>query len=208
MPQPVSKPLDSVLPYNKDYRKHRQSALSRETFNEHVMNSGDSGSDADESEHATKGTRDRSRTLTNLRQNRSREKQSENLQGSPGKNRRTSRTDTLEDQRTSRGGLQIRSQVATKRTVRHIPGRFSALDSDEEEESLRQEEAARVRTLIWPLVISRCVKPGFLIFLWSLSDWLGTTSLTSLFNRRCLGHSFEHCEHGLAANAAAVAGIH
>ncbi|KAF9350094.1 hypothetical protein BGX34_001420, partial [Mortierella sp. NVP85] len=143
VPQPVSKPLDSVLPYNKDYRKHRQSALSRDTFNEHVMNSGDSGSDADESEHATKGTRDRSRTLTNIRQNRPREKQSENLQGSPGKNRRTSRTDALEDQRTSRGGLQIRSQVATKRTVRHIPGRFSALDSDEEEESLRQEEAAR-----------------------------------------------------------------
>ncbi|KAG0216168.1 hypothetical protein BGX31_000688 [Mortierella sp. GBA43] len=139
-PQPTPKPSDVSFPYNKDYRRNRQNASIRDTHNDYVMNSGDSGSDADESEHATKGSRERSRSYSNVRP---REKPTENLQGTSGKHRPTPRTETLEDQRTSRGGLQIRSQVATKRHTRHIPGRFSALDSDEEEESLRQEEVAR-----------------------------------------------------------------
>ncbi|KAF9948998.1 hypothetical protein BGZ72_009146, partial [Mortierella alpina] len=43
-----------------------------------------------------------------------------------------------EVQRTSHNGLQIRSQVVPKRHVRSLPGRYSALDSDEEEEWFRQ----------------------------------------------------------------------
>ncbi|KAF9570232.1 hypothetical protein EC968_002051 [Mortierella alpina] len=55
-------------------------------------------------------------------------------------------TDQEGAQRTSHNGLQVRSQVVPKRHVRCIPGRYSALDSDEEEEWFRRrgkEQAMR-----------------------------------------------------------------
>ncbi|KAF9149929.1 hypothetical protein BGX20_005837, partial [Mortierella sp. AD010] len=131
------KPLDTILPYNKDHRRRRPSGSIRDDVNDHVMDSGDSEFDADESDHA------KFRTLQRARQARRREKPSDITQSSPSRIRRTSRPEVHEDQRTSRGGLQFRSNVTPKRHVKSIPGRFSALDTDEEEEDLQNEIARR-----------------------------------------------------------------
>ncbi|KAI1298689.1 hypothetical protein EDD11_006759 [Mortierella claussenii] len=138
-PREAPKPLDTILPYNKEYRKRRSSATTREEPPEHIMHSGDSDFDADESDHAKLFLRDRSR------QPRRREKPVDITQSSPTKTRRPSRPEIHEEQRTSRGGLQIRSNVVPKRHVRSIPGRFSALDTDDEEEDVMHELARRAK---------------------------------------------------------------
>ncbi|KAG0011420.1 hypothetical protein BGZ80_000698, partial [Entomortierella chlamydospora] len=51
-PRQNLKPLDTILPYNKDYRRRRPSGSIRDDVNDHVMDSGDSEFDADESDHA------------------------------------------------------------------------------------------------------------------------------------------------------------
>ncbi|KAG0295140.1 hypothetical protein BGZ98_001507 [Dissophora globulifera] len=148
--------LDTILPYNKDYRRQRPVATTRDGNNDYAMHSGDSGSDADESEHATKDHRDRSKVSSIYRQSRFREKGQDGLQSSPERRRRTSRPELQEDLRTSRGGLQIRSQVTPQRHPRrHIPGRFSALDSDEEDEALRQHESDMQRRSQEPSIAGR-----------------------------------------------------
>ncbi|KAI8601081.1 hypothetical protein EDD21DRAFT_116580 [Dissophora ornata] len=109
-PKATPKLLDTILPYNKDYRRQRPTATTRDNNMDHAMHSGDSGSDADESEHATLELRDR-RGSGGYRQSRFREKAPDMSQASPERRRRTSRPELQEDLRTSRGGLQIRSQV-------------------------------------------------------------------------------------------------
>ncbi|KAF9195120.1 hypothetical protein BGZ51_004547 [Haplosporangium sp. Z 767] len=146
--KPETKPLDTILPYNKDYRRNRRAAqTTRQDSNEMTIDSGNSGSDADESEHATNDVRERSRRYSSARQHRLRETPTEPMPASPERRRRSSRPEFDEDQRTSRGGLQVRSQVTPKRHVRIIPGRFSALDSDEEEEDLRYQEEVKVQRM-------------------------------------------------------------
>ncbi|KAF8979278.1 hypothetical protein BGZ46_005629 [Entomortierella lignicola] len=138
-PRQPLKPLDTILPYNKDYRRRRPSGSARDDTNDHVMDSGDSEFDADESDHA------KYNTLLRARQNRRREKPADTTQSSPNRTRRTSRPEVHEDQRTSRGGLQYRSNVTPKRHVKSIAGRFSALDTDEEEEDLQNEIVRRAQ---------------------------------------------------------------
>ncbi|KAG0362626.1 hypothetical protein BGZ54_008563 [Gamsiella multidivaricata] len=135
-PKQASKPLDTILPYNRDHRRHRQTAAQRDGTNDYLMDSGDGGSDADESEHAANDLREGAKGARIRRPISHRERVGEITQSSPDRKRQAWR----DEQRTSRGGLQVRSQVTPKRHVRYIPGRFSALDSDEEEESVRQHE--------------------------------------------------------------------
>ncbi|KAG0045054.1 hypothetical protein BGZ83_009682 [Gryganskiella cystojenkinii] len=140
-PAPKPKPLDSILPYNKDHRRQRVTRAPTAPSRDHVMESGSGGSDADESEPPKNDDDedDHPRTFHGLRVPRRSEIAIAGATAAAAVGAVAAAVHHHnKHQRTSRGGLQIKSQVTPERHVRTIPGRFSALDSDDEEEALRQ----------------------------------------------------------------------
>ena len=111
-------------------------------MSDHPMDSGDSDDEHDAL--VRKEHHGRNRREAGSRENQRQEASVEEARASSAN--QSSYRSEHEDQRTSHGGLQMRSQVTPKRHVRSIPGRFSALDSDDEEEWFRQYDMEQVRT--------------------------------------------------------------
>ncbi|KAF9987892.1 hypothetical protein BGZ75_010300 [Mortierella antarctica] len=139
----TTKPLDTIMPYNRDHRRHRKNRAAKNDMSDQAMDSGDS--DDEDDAHVRKEWQDRNRRDPGSRQRQHEEASAESTR-TVSAHHSSYRSEHEEDQRTSHGGLQVRSQVTPKRHVRSIPGRFSALDSEEEEEWFRnydKEQAKR-----------------------------------------------------------------
>ncbi|KAF9271975.1 hypothetical protein BGZ68_002848, partial [Mortierella alpina] len=140
--KPTTKPHDTIMPYNRDHRRHRKNRAVTNDMSDHAMDSGDSDDEHDAL--VRKGRQVRSRRDAGSRQNRHQEASAEETRVS-ATGQSSYRSEHEEDQHTSHGGQQTRSQVTPKRHVRSIPGRFSALDSDEEEEWFRQYDMEQAK---------------------------------------------------------------
>jgi len=140
------------MPYNKEYRRQRVARAPALPARE-IMDTGSGGSDADESEPPKNGEDDEDdhpRSFSTARTPRRSEIAAAAAAAITTAAAAAATASVVhhhnKHQRTSRGGLQIKSQVTPERHVRSIPGRFSALDSDEEEEALRQYDQEKVNT--------------------------------------------------------------
>ncbi|KAF9278069.1 hypothetical protein BGZ68_008805, partial [Mortierella alpina] len=120
-PDPRIKP---PVPYDKEYHRRQRHRRCEKT---------DARGKATEEDHDGKDLDDASNSGPCASQTRDQEAPAEESKDHEGA------------QRTSHNGLQIRSQVVPKRHVRSIPGRFSALDSDEEEEWFRQYDMEQAK---------------------------------------------------------------
>ncbi|KAF9582215.1 hypothetical protein BGW38_000495 [Lunasporangiospora selenospora] len=119
----------------KELKRARKQIAAHQDSTDMDMDSQDSGLDADESEHGWGNSTGRSRLA-----NRSRR---EIPNGSPERKRRTIRMDYEADNRSHGKEPLAKTQEAPRRHARFIPGRFSALDTDEEEEDLRRMDLER-----------------------------------------------------------------
>ncbi|KAG0199330.1 hypothetical protein BGX28_007381, partial [Mortierella sp. GBA30] len=132
--QEARTPLSTIVPYNKEYRKQKKSRAAR---HDPGHESDDSGYSADvSSEDEGHSRRDRTDRI---------------LKHSPRhsySHLNPHADDYQVPSRRRHGGLQVRSQVTPKRHVRSIPGRFSALDTDEEREAVRKLEMEKAQRLV------------------------------------------------------------
>ncbi|KAG0200827.1 hypothetical protein BGX28_006213 [Mortierella sp. GBA30] len=138
-----SKPLETILPYNKEYRRRKKPHETRYGSSDYAMDSEDSN---DDDGHARNGCTERGRRHSDSSPHTQKETQTEETQVPSRQWRHFYRQEHEEDHRSSHGGLQFRSHVIPKRHVRPIEGRYSALDTDDEEEAVRKmdiEQAPR-----------------------------------------------------------------